>query len=242
VIALASHRPIQEPSACNYISKHSHSTVTACCNSRHVRAIPWPSGRWRARRRIGTGHAGRLHSLERARGHVQSRCRSGGRVGRGEGCRRRHRSGGGPPASRDTHGRGHHSTAQRTCARWTGRSARRTGGLVGPTARDGEPLTTPLDGIRNRRRAAATKAGAQARSPAVHRGRVETRTSLRAVSGSNSGRWGESGGQGPSGPCDPGCRTVLLSRVTPFAFSVIATLPTLTRPQIPEDTNADCYL
>jgi len=32
VIVLASHRAIQEPSACNFISKHSHSTVTACCN------------------------------------------------------------------------------------------------------------------------------------------------------------------------------------------------------------------
>jgi len=32
VIALASHRAIQEPSACNFISKHSHNTVTACCN------------------------------------------------------------------------------------------------------------------------------------------------------------------------------------------------------------------
>jgi len=33
--------------------------------------------------------------------------------------------------------------------------------------------------------------------------------------------------------CDPCGRTVLLSHVTLFAFSVIATLPTLTRPQIP---------
>jgi len=163
-------------------------------------------------------------------------------VRRREGCRRRHRSGSGPPASRDTHGRGRHSAAQRTCARRTGRSARRTGGLVEPTARDGAPLTTPLDGVRIPRRAAATKAGEQARSPAGHRVRVEPRMSLRAVSGSNSGRWGGSGGQGPSGPCDPVCRTVLLSHVTPFAFSVIAIFPTLTRPQIPEDTNADCLL
>jgi len=150
-------------------------------------------------------------------------------VRRGEGCRRRHRSGSCPPASRDTHGRGRHSAAQRTCARRTGRSARRTGGLVGPTARDGAPLTTPLDGVRIRQRAAATKAGAQARSPAGHRGRVKTWMSLRAVSGSNSGRWW---GSGEQGPCDPGCRTVLLSHVTPFAFSVIATFPTLTRPQL----------
>jgi len=170
-------------------------------DSRHVRAIPWPSGRWRARRRIDTGHAGRLPSLERARGHLQSRCRSGGRVGQGEGCRRRHRSGGGPPASRDAHRRGRHSTAQRTCARRTGRSARRTGRLVGPIARDGAPLSTPLDGVRNRRRAAATTAGAQARWRAGHRGRFEPRISQRAVCWSNSRRWGEAGGQGPSGPC-----------------------------------------
>jgi len=163
-------------------------------------------------------------------------------VGPGKGCRLRHSSGGSPPASRDAHGRGRHSAAQRTCARRTGRSARRTGGLVGPTARDEAPLTTPLDGVRNRRRAAATKTGAQARSPAGRRGRVESRMSLRAVSGSNSGRWGGSGGQGPSRPCDPGCRTVLHSHVTPFTFSVIATFPTLTRPQITEDTNADCLL
>jgi len=32
-----------------------------------VLAIPWPSGRWRDRRRINTGHAGRLHSRKRAR-------------------------------------------------------------------------------------------------------------------------------------------------------------------------------
>jgi len=211
-------------------------------DSRHMRAIPWPSGRWRAQRRIDTGHAGRLHGLERALGRVQSRFRSGGRVGRGEGWRRRHRSGGGPLASRDTHRRGRYSAVQRTCARRTGRSARRTGGLVGSTARDEAPLTTPLDGVRNRWRAAATKSGAQALSPAGHRGRVQPRMLLRAVSGSNSGRWGGSGGQGPSGPCDPGCRIVLLRHVTPFAFSIIATFPTLTRPQIPEDTNADCLL
>ena len=88
-------------------------------NSRHVRAIPWPSGRWRAWRRIDTGHAGRLHSCKRAQGHIQPCCRGGGNVGRGKWCRRRHRSGGGSPASRD--GRGLHSAAQRTsnCAgRW----------------------------------------------------------------------------------------------------------------------------
>jgi len=49
-------------------------------------------------------------------------------------------------------------------------------------------------------------------------------------------------GQAPSGSSDPCGRTVLLSHVTPFVFSVIATLLTLKRPQIPEDTNADCHL
>jgi len=39
--------------------------------------------------------------------------------------------------------------------------------------RDGPPFTAPLDGVRNRRRSAETEAGAQARSPAGHRGRVE---------------------------------------------------------------------
>jgi len=80
--------------------------------SRNVRAIPWPSGRWRARRRIDTGHADRLHSRKRARGHVQPSCRGGGGVGRGKGRRRRRRSGGGPPASREADGRGRHSAAQ----------------------------------------------------------------------------------------------------------------------------------
>jgi len=97
-------------------------------DSRHVRAIQWPSGRWRARRRID---AGRLYGRERARGHVQPRCRGGGGVGRGKGCCLRHRSGGGPPASRGAHGRGRHSAAQRTCARQAGRPTRRTGGRVG---------------------------------------------------------------------------------------------------------------
>ena len=62
------------------------------------------------------------------------RCRGGGNEGWGKGCRRRHRSGGGPPASRDAYGRGRHSATQRTCARRAGRPTRRTGGRVGPTA------------------------------------------------------------------------------------------------------------
>jgi len=102
--------------------------------SRHVRAIPWPSGRWRARRRIDTGNAGRLHSRKRARGHVQPHCRGGGGVGPGKGCRRRHHSGGGLPASREADGGGRHSAAESTCARRAGRPTRRTGGREGPTA------------------------------------------------------------------------------------------------------------
>ena len=73
-------------------TEEGHDSMGSCRqNSRHVRAIPWPSWRWRARRRIDTGHAGQLHSSERARGRVQPRCSGGGRVRQGEGCRRRHR-------------------------------------------------------------------------------------------------------------------------------------------------------
>jgi len=53
---------------------------------------------------------------------------------------------------------------------------------------------------------------------------------------------GGAGGQAQSGPCDRCGRTVLLSHVSIFAFSVIATLPTSTRPQTSEDTNEDCHL
>ena len=52
----------------------------------HVRSIPWPSGKWRARRRTDTGHAGRLHSRERAQGRVQPRFRGGGGVEREKGA------------------------------------------------------------------------------------------------------------------------------------------------------------
>jgi len=103
-------------------------------NFRHVRAIPWLPGRWRARRRIDTVHVGRLHGREHSRGHVQPRCRGGGGAGRGKGCRRRHRSGGGPPAWRSAHGRGNHPAAQRTYARRAGRPTQRTGGREGSTA------------------------------------------------------------------------------------------------------------
>jgi len=207
-----------------------------------VRAIPWPSGRWRARRRIDTGHANRLHGRERARGHVQPRCRGGGGVGRGKGCRRRHRSGGRPPAWRNAHGRGRHPAAQRTCARRAGRPTRRTGGRVRTTAaRRGAPYFA----ARWRQQPPTCRRSRSRRAGTITRGlreRFEPRMSLRAVAARNSGRWGGAGGQAPSGPYDPCVGTVLLSHVTPFAFSVIATLPNLTRPQIPEDANADCHL
>jgi len=159
--------------------------------SRHVRAIPWPWGRRRARRRIDTGRAGRLHGRERARGHVQPRCRGGGGVGRGKGCRHRHRSGGRPPAWRNAHGRGRHPAAQRTCARRAGRPTRRTGGWVGPTtARRGASNLAarwrqqPPTRRRNRSRRAGTisrESSWALRTPAVAaRGR---RAQLGAVGG-----------------------------------------------------------
>jgi len=70
---------------------------------------------------------------------------------------------------------------------WGGRHGTRAG-RWDRTPRDGAPRTAPLDGVSNRRRAAATKAGAQERSPAGHRGRVEPRRSLCAVAARNSGR------------------------------------------------------
>ena len=198
-----------------------------------MRAIPWPSRRGRARRRIATVHAGRLHGREHTRGHV----RKGG-VGRGKGCRRCRRSGGGPPAWCNAHGRGHHPAAQRTCTQRAGRLTRRTGGRVGSTAtrrgasnRTGRWRKQPPTRRRNRswRAGTITRGSSWAlRTPEVAaRGR-------RAQLGAVGGGWGAG-----ALPCG---RTVLLSHVTPFAFSVIATLPTLTRPQLPEDTNADCHL
>ena len=163
-------------------------------------------------------------------------------MGRGKGGRRRYRSGGGPPAWRNAHGQDRHPAAQRICARWAGQPTRRTGGGWNRPPREGALLTATVDGVSNRRRAAATEAGAQARSSAGYRERFEPRNTLRVVAACNSGRWGGAGGHAPSGPCDPCGGAVLLSNVTPFAFSVIASLPTLTRPQIPEDTNANCHL
>ena len=216
--------------------------ATVAIHSRHVRAIPWPSGRWRARRHIDTWHAGRLYGRERARRHVQPRCRGEGGVGEGKGCRLRHRSGGGPPASLGAHGRGRHSAAQHTYARRAGRPTRRTGGRVGLiVARRGACNRAarwrqqPPTRRRNRRRSAGTITRGSSwgrRTPEVAaRGH---RAQLGTVEGAR--------GQAPSGPTDTCGRTVLLSHVTPYIFSVIATLPTLTRPQIPEHTKAGCHL
>ena len=168
--------------------------------------VPWPSGRWRARWRIDTRHAGRLHSRERARGHIQPRCRGGGGVRRGKGCRRRRRGGGGPLAGCNAYGRGRHPAAQRTCARPT----RRTGGRMGSTtARRGASNRAarwrekPPTCRRNRSRHAGTitRGSSRARrTPEVTaRGR---RAQLGAVGGG-------AGGQAPSGPCESCGRTVL---------------------------------
>jgi len=130
--------------------------------------------------------------------HGQLRCRGEKGVGRGKGCCLRHSSGSGPPASRDAHGRGRHSAAQRTRAQRAGRPTRRTGGQVGSTA--------ARWGASNRaarwrhQPPPATEAGAQARSPAGHRGRVKPRMSLRAVAVRNSWRWGWRGGRRRPGP------------------------------------------
>jgi len=206
-----------------------------------VRAIAWPSGRWRTRRRIDTGHASRLYGRESARGHVQPRCRGGG-VGRGKSYRLRHRSGGCPPASRGAHRRGRHSAAQRTCARRVGRPTWRTSGRVkliaarrGACNRAARWRQQPPRRRHNR----SWRAGTITRGSSWERQAPEV-----AARGHRAQLWVVEGarGQATSGPSDPCGRTVLLSHVVPFAFSVIATLPTLTRPQIPEDTNADCGL
>jgi len=68
-----------------------------------------------------------------------------------------------------------------------GRHGARAGGSDRPPC-DEAPLTARPDGVSNRRRAAATDAGAQALSPVGHRGRVEPRKSLRVVAPRNSGR------------------------------------------------------
>ena len=170
-------------------------------NSRHVRTIPWPSGPWRARRRIDTGHAGRLYGRKRARKHVQPRCRGGGGVWRGKGCHLRHRSGGGPPASRGAHGRGRHSAAQRTCARRARWPTRRTGGRVGPIAarrgafnRAARWRQKPPRSRRNRNRRAGTITRGSSQSAS------SPRKSLRAVAAGSKGRWGGQGGRHSPGP------------------------------------------
>ena len=100
------------------------------------------------------------------------------------------------------------------------RRATPTGGAVTP------PRSAPAHGGHGGWRTGGRVGPTTARRGASgHRGRVETRKSRRAVARRNSGRWGVTGGQAPSGPCDPCGRTFLLRHVTPFA--VIAAPRTL---------------
>jgi len=152
--------------------------------SRHVRAIPWPLERWRARRRVDTGYAGRLHGRKHARGRVQPRCRGGGGVGRGKGCRRRRRSCGGPLAWFNAYGRGRHPAAQRTRERPT----QCTGGPIGSTtARPGTSSRTGRWRQRppTRRRHRSRRAGTIIRgsSWALRTTEVGCRAQLEAVGG-----------------------------------------------------------
>jgi len=137
---------------------------------------------------------------------------------------------------------GEAATPPRIGARRVGWPTRRTGGRVGPAAACRGTSSRAARWRQKPPTSAVTEVGAQARSPAGHRGRIEPRKSLRAVAARNPGRWGGAEGQAPSGPCDPCGRTVLLSHVTLFAFRVIAILPTVTCPRIPKDTNADWHL
>jgi len=122
------------------------------------------------------------------------------------------------------------------------RPTRRTGGRVELiAARRGACSCTarwrqqPPTRRRNRRRRAGTiTRGSSWARQALEVAARGHRAQLGAVDGAR--------GQAPSGFSDSCGRTVLLSHVTPFVFSVIATLPTLTRPQTPDDTNADCHL
>jgi len=80
-----------------------------------------------------------------------------------------------------------------------GRHGARAGGSDRPP-RDGAPLTAPPDGVRNRRRGAATEAGAQTRSPAGHRGRVEPRSRCARSPRATRGVGGGLGGRRRPGP------------------------------------------
>jgi len=83
-----------------------------------------------------------------------------------------------------------------------GRHGARKGGCDRPP-RDGVPPTAPLDGVSNRECYAATEAGAEARSPAGHCGRIKSWKSLRAGAARNSGRWVRYGGRRRPGPVTP---------------------------------------
>jgi len=112
------------------------------------------------------------------------------------------------------------------------RRATPTGGAFTPLR--SASVTAPVEGRptsrrnRGRRAGTITRGSSRSRSTPVvaARGRRAQRGAVGEVVG----------GQAPSGPCDPCGRTGLLSHATLLAFSVIATLPTSTRPQIPEST------
>jgi len=150
-------------------------------NSRHLRALPWPTGRWRARRRIDTGKpAGSMAAS--THGGTRSHVAVAGGVWGGE------RGAAASAVAAVARRRGATPTVGAVTpprsAPARGRNGARAGGWDRPPP-DGAPLPVPRDGVRNRRRAAATEAGAQARSPAGHRGRVKPRKSLHVVAARN---------------------------------------------------------
>jgi len=83
-----------------------------------------------------------------------------------------------------------------------GQHGARAGGWDRPP-RDGVPLTAPVDGVSNRRRAAATEAGAQARSPAGHRGASNPGSRCARSPRATRGGGGRQGGRRHPGPVTP---------------------------------------
>jgi len=164
---------------------------TSSRNSRHVRAIPWRSATYRQRPA------------------PWPRARTGARTatlpwwgGRGAG------KGVPPPLPQR---RRPTAVVQRPRAGSSPRRAARlraAGGAADTAHRRARGIdrralgasTAPADGVSNRQRAAVTEPGAQARSPAGHRGRFEPRKTLRAVAARNSGR------RGPAAPPPGGGR------------------------------------
>ena len=118
-------------------------------NSRHLRALPWPTGRWRARRRIDTGKpAGSMAAS--THGGTRSHVAVAGGVWGGE------RGAAASAVAAVARRRGATPTVGAVTpprsAPARGRDCARAGGWDRPP-RDGAPLTVPRDGVRNRRRA-----------------------------------------------------------------------------------------